>query len=140
MFGSLAFHVERSRFVARSNTTSRFDSKLLDKIIKGLIPKTIHSSIPFHGEQQMVLAVCVLGAELDHRSSRSEKEVNGNYQNGTSPKTFLASDELMRQDVPRERAGRFESALVTNCRPRLLARGAEAITKYARRMTTQRSR
>jgi putative transposase len=123
--------------MARSKTKPKFSPELLDEILKGQDPKTALSSAGLFGELKKALAQRILNAELDHHLRQPEEEASGNHRNGTSSKTVLAADEKLDLEIPRDRQGRFEPALIAKYQRRLPGFDAKVITMYARGMTTR---
>jgi putative transposase len=115
----------------------KFDPELLDALLAGADPKTVLSSRGLFGDLKKALAERMLNAELDHHLSRPEEEVSGNHRNGNSSKTVLADDEKLQLDIPRDRQGRFEPALIGKYQRRLPGFDAKVIAMYARGMTTR---
>jgi putative transposase len=123
--------------MAKSKRVSKFSPELLDKLLEGQDPKTVLSSVGLFGDLKKALAERMLNAELDHHLSQPEEEASGNHRNGTSSKTVLASDEKLDLEIPRDRQGRFEPALIAKYQRRLPGFDAKVITMYARGMTTR---
>lgn len=115
--------------------TTKFDSELLDALLAGEDPKTILSSEGLFGDLKKALAERMLNAELDHHLSQPEEEATGNHRNGSSSKTVLTRDEKLELEIPRDRQGRFEPALIAKYQRRLPGFDAKIIAMYARGMT-----
>jgi len=123
--------------MARITKKAKFSPGLLDEILKGQDPKTVLSSAGLFGDLKKALAERMLNAELDHHLSQPEEEVSGNHRNGSSSKTVLTADEKLDLDIPRDRQGRFEPALIAKYQRRMPGFDAKVITMYARGMTTR---
>jgi putative transposase len=115
----------------------KFDPELLDALLAGTDAKTVLSSRGLFGELKKALAERMLNAELDHHLRQPEEESSGNHRNGSSSKTVLAEDEKLQLDIPRDRQGRFEPALIGKYQRRLPGFDAKVIAMYARGMTTR---
>ena len=123
--------------MAKSESKTKFSPELLDELLKGQDPKTALSSAGLFGDLKKALAERMLNAELDHHLSRPEEEASGNHRNGTSSKTVLTAEEKLELEIPRDRQGRFEPALIAKYQRRLPGFDAKVITMYARGMTTR---
>lgn len=117
--------------------TVKFDPELLDALLAGEDPKTVLTSKGLFGALKKALAERMLNAELQHHLERPEEESSGNHRNGSSSKTVLAEDEKLQLNIPRDRQGRFEPALIGKYQRRLPGFDAKVIAMYARGMTTR---
>ena len=114
----------------------KFDPEFLDALLAGEDPKTVLTSKGLFGALKKALAERMLNAELKHHLERPEEESSGNHRNGSSSKTVLAEDEKLQLNIPRDRQGRFEPALIGKYQRRLPGFDAKVIAMYARGMTT----
>jgi putative transposase len=82
-----------------------------------------------------------LGAELSHHLGYEKGDPagrgNGNSRNGSYPKTVLTEDGAIGLDVPRDRNGTFEPAIVPKGETRLDGFDDRIISLYARGMTVR---
>lgn len=115
----------------------KFDPELLDALLAGEDPKTVLSSKGLFGDLKKALAERMLNAELDHHLAQPEEEASGNHRNGSSSKTVLAEDAKLELQIPRDRQGRFEPALIAKYQRRLPGFDDKVIAMYARGMTTR---
>ena len=115
--------------------TAKFDPELLDALLAGEDPKTVLSSEGLFGDLKKALAERMLNAELDHHLAQPGEEASGNHRNGSSSKTVLTKDEKLELNIPRDRQGRFEPALIAKYQRRLPGFDAKIIAMYARGMT-----
>ena len=116
---------------------SKIKPELLDELLQGQDPKTVLSSGGLLGELKKALAERMLNAELDHHLGQPEEEASGNHRNGSSSKTVLTESEKLDLNIPRDRQGRFEPALIAKYQRRLPGFDAKVISMYARGMTTR---
>lgn len=115
--------------------TTKFDPEFLDALLAGEDPKTVLSGDGLFGELKKALAERMLNAELDHHLAQPEEASSGNHRNGSSSKTVLTKDEKLELNIPRDRQGRFEPALIAKYQRRLPGFDAKIIAMYARGMT-----
>lgn len=118
----------------------KFDPELLDALLAGEDPKTVLTSRGLFGELKKALAERMLNAELEHHLEQPEEAESGNHRNGSSSKTVLTEDEKLQLNIPRDRQGRFEPALIGKHQRRLPGFDAKVIAMYARGMTTREIR
>jgi transposase-like protein len=82
-----------------------------------------------------------LGAELSHHlgylPGTDKPAGNANHRNGASGKTVLTDDGPLRIDVPRDRAGSFEPALIPKHERRFTGFDDKIVAMYARGMTVR---
>jgi len=80
-----------------------------------------------------------LGAELSHHlgypPGADKPPDSGNHRNGVSGKTVLTDDGPLKIDVPRDRAGSFEPALIPKHERRFTGFDDKIVAMYARGMT-----
>jgi putative transposase len=115
--------------------TSKFDPEFLDALLAGEDPKTVLNGDGLFADLKKALAERMLNAELDHHLAQPEEEATGNHRNGSSSKTVLTRDEKLELEIPRDRQGRFEPALIAKYQRRLPGFDAKIIAMYARGMT-----
>jgi putative transposase len=115
----------------------KFDPELLDALLAGEDPKTVLTSKGLFGDLKKALAERMLNAELEQHLSQPEEAASGNHKNGSSSKTVLTPDEKLDLDIPRDRQGRFEPALIAKYQRRLPGFDDKVIAMYARGMTTR---
>lgn len=58
------------------------------------------------------MACWELNAEMDVHLDDAVEQAAGNHRNGTSPKTVDTGAERVVLDIPRDRHGRFDPALI----------------------------
>lgn len=115
----------------------KFDPELLDALLAGEDPKTLLTSSGLIGDLKKALAERMLKAELEHHLSQPSEEASGNHKNGSSLKTVLTPDETLDLEIPRDRQGRFEPALIAKHQRRLPGFDHKVIAMYARGMSTR---
>jgi len=116
---------------------SKINPALLDELLKDHDPKTVLSSKGLLGDLKKAIAERILNAEMDHHLSQTPEEDGGNHRNGTSGKTVLTETGAMDLEIPRDRQGHFEPALIGKYQRRLPGFDEKVIAMYARGMTTR---
>ena len=74
----------------------------------------------------------MLGAEMDVQLGEASERLAGNHRNGTSRKTVDTGSERIVLDIPRDRQGRFDPALIGNYQRRFPGFDEKIIAMYAR--------
>jgi transposase-like protein len=82
-----------------------------------------------------------LGAELSHhlgyRPGATEPEGASSHRNGSSAKTMLTDDGPARLEVPRDRDGSFEPALIPGYKRCFMGFDNKIVAMYARGVTVR---
>jgi len=112
-----------------------YPPEVLDAILAGKDPKTALDLEGLFGDLKKAIAERMLNAELEHHLEQPEEQATGNHRNGHSSKTVLTKDQELRLNIPRDRQGRFEPALIGKYQRRLPGFDDKVITMYARGMT-----
>lgn len=89
------------------------------------------------GDLKKALAERMLNAEMDAHLSGDEQESAGNHRNDTSPKTVITGDGRVVLDIPRDRHGQFDPALIPKYRRRFPGFDDKILALYARGMSTR---
>lgn len=117
--------------------SAAFDADILDELLKGQDPATALSAEGLLGDLKKALAERMLNAEMEaHLDSDAEQEA-GNHRNGTSQKTILSEDGEIVLDIPRDRHGHFDPALIKKYQRRFPGFDEKVIALYARGMSTR---
>jgi putative transposase len=115
--------------------------KMLDELLKGKKPEEILGQGGLARELTKRLVERALQGEmtahLGYEKHAPEGRNSGNSRNGTTPKTVLDDSGEMTIEVPRDRNGDFEPAIVPKGRRRLPGFDDKVIALYARGMTTR---
>lgn len=118
-------------------TPPTISPELIDELLAGQDPTRALSADGLIGELKKALAERLLNAELDaHLGSEAEQQA-GNHRNGSSPKTVRCDDGELLLDIPRDRHGRFDPALIPKYRRRFPGFDDKIIALYARGMSTR---
>lgn len=117
--------------------SAAFDAAILDELLEGQDPATALSAEGLLGDLKKALAERMLDAEMDvHLDSDAEQQA-GNHRNGTSQKTILSEDGEIVLDIPRDRHGHFDPALIKKYQRRFPGFDEKIIALYARGMSTR---
>ena len=123
--------------MAKARKTAAFDADILDELLKGQDPATALSAEGLLGDLKKALAERMLNAEMDaHLDSDAEQQA-GNHRNGSSQKTVLSDDGEVVLDIPRDRHGHFDPALIKKYQRRFPGFDEKIIALYARGMSTR---
>lgn len=120
-----------------THKAGRISAELLDQLLAGRDASTVLESGGLIGELKKALAERMLNAELDVHLAAEEQEAAGNHRNGTSPKTVTTSDGRIVLDIPRDRHGQFDPALIPKYQRRFPGFDAKILALYARGMSTR---
>jgi putative transposase len=115
--------------VAR-NETQKFSPDLLDRLLAGRDPKRALDSSGLIGDLKKALAERMLNAEMDVHLAHEAQAGMANHRNGASAKTVLTPDGSMELSIPRDRHGRFDSALIAKYRRRFPGFDEKIIALY----------
>ena len=100
--------------MARKKYNDGINRDVLDQVIKERGLRTALDFENFAGELKKALAERMLNAEMDVHLGDEAEQAAGNHRNGTSPKTVDTGSERVILDIPRDRHGRFDPALIGN--------------------------
>ena len=117
--------------------SSALDADLLDELLKGQDPTTALSSEGLLGDLKKALAERMLNAEMDAHLDSDTEQQSGNHRNGTSQKTVLSEDGEIVLDIPRDRHGHFDPAVIKKYQRRFPGFDEKIIAPYARAMSTR---
>jgi len=79
----------------------------------------------------------MLNTEMDVHLAGEDERAAGNHRNGTSPKRVDTASERVVLDIPRDRHGRFDPALIGKYQRRFPGFDDKIIALYARGMSTR---
>lgn len=120
-----------------THKAGRISAELLDQLLEGRDAGTVLEASGLMGELKKALAERMLNAELDVHLAGEEQEAAGNHRNGTSPKTVITGDGRVVLDIPRDRHGQFDPALIPKYRRRFPGFDDKILALYARGMSTR---
>jgi putative transposase len=107
---------------------------LLDQLLAGADPKTAFDPNGLLDGLKKALAERALNAEMDHHLVNSEA---GNSRNGYGRKTVTTGTGKIELEIPRDRAGSFDPALIAKYQRRFPGFDEKIISMYARGMSVR---
>lgn len=111
--------------------------ELLDQLLEGRDASSVLESGGLIGDLKKALAERMLNAEMDAHLSCEEQQSTGNHRNGSSQKTILTGDGRVILDIPRDRHGQFDPALIPKYQRRFPGFDDKILALYARGMSTR---
>ena len=122
----------------RKKTESPFSDELIDELLEGR-EHGVHllGNDGLVGELKKRLAERMLETEMDAHLDDPEQQAAGNHRNGRSSKTVTMDDDRVVLDVPRDRQGQFDPALIPKYARRFPGFDEKIIALYARGMSTR---
>jgi len=112
-------------------------AELLDQLLDGQDPSTALESGGLMGDLKKALAERMLNAEMDAHLADEAQDRAGNHRNGSSPKTVTTDDGRVVLDIPRDRHGQFDPALIRKYQRRFPGFDDKILALYARGMSTR---
>lgn len=112
-------------------------AELLDELLAGRDPQAVLESGGLIGDLKKALAERMLDAEMDVHLSGDDERDASNHRNGYSAKTVLTEDGRVVLDIPRDRHGRFDPALIAKYQRRFPGFDDKIIALYARGLSTR---
>jgi putative transposase len=107
---------------------------LLDELLAGADAETAFEADGLLGQLKKALAERVLNAEKDHHLVNGEP---GNSRNGYGRKTVTTGTGKIELEIPRDRAGSFDPALIGKYQRRFLGFDGKIVSMYARGMSVR---
>lgn len=104
---------------------------LLDQLLAGADAKTAFEADGLLGQLKKALAERVLNAEMGHHLVNGEP---GNSRNGCGRKTVTTGTGKIELEIPRDRAGSFDPALIGKYQRRFPGFDEKIVSMYARGM------
>jgi putative transposase len=122
----------------RKKPESRFSDELIDELLEGREHGAhLLGNDGLIGELKKRLAERMLETEMDLHLDDPEQQEAGNHRNGRSSKTVTMSDDRVVLDIPRDRHGQFDPALIPKYARRFPGFDDKIIALYARGMSTR---
>ena len=122
----------------RKKPESPFSDELLDQLLEGREHGAhLLGNEGLVGELKKRLAERMLETEMDVHLDDPEQQTAGNHRNGRSSKTVTMDDDQVVLDIPRDRHGQFDPALIPKYARRFPGFDEKIIALYARGMSTR---
>ena len=119
-------------------TRPKIDDALIDELLKGREHGAgLLGNNGLIGELKKRLAERMLETEMDVHLEDAEQQESGNHRNGRSAKTVTMDDDRVVLDIPRDRHGQFDPALIPKYARRFPGFDEKIIALYARGMSTR---
>lgn len=107
---------------------------LLDQLLDGADARTAFDTDGLIDQLKKALAERALNAEMDHHLANGEP---GNSRNGYGRKTVTTGTGKFELEIPRDRAGSFDPALIAKYQRRFPGFDEKIISMYARGMSVR---
>ncbi len=122
----------------RKKSESPFSDELIDELLEGREHGAhLLGNEGLVGELKKRLAERMLETEMDVHLDDPEQQDAGNHRNGRSSKTVTMDDDRVVLDIPRDRHGQFDPALIPKYARRFPGFDEKIIALYARGMSTR---
>lgn len=117
---------------------SSIDDALIDRLLEGREHGVgLLGNDGLIGELKKKLAERMLNAEMDAHLDDADERSADNHRNGYSPKTVTMDDDRVILDIPRDRHGNFDPALIPKYARRFPGFDDKIVALYARGMSTR---
>ncbi|MEM9387143.1 MAG: IS256 family transposase [Pseudomonadota bacterium] len=122
----------------KQKVRSAAEEAVLDELLKHGDIKTTGDLESAFGDLKKALVERILNAEMNVHLDSEDEQGTGNHRNGSSPKTVLTDgNERLVLDIPRDRQGRFDPALIAKYQRRFPGFDDKIISMYAAGMSTR---
>jgi len=129
--------LKNAAIAAKSAALPKIPQELIDQFVTG--PMTGEAVNAASMAFKKALIERAMGAELGHHlgypAGAAKPDAAGNQRNGTSGKTVLTGEGLLRVEIPRDRDGSFNPILIPKHERRFTGFDDKMIAMYARGMT-----
>lgn len=122
----------------RNKPESRISDELIDELLAGQQHGAhLLGNGGLIGDLKKRLAERMLETEMDVHLDDAEQQEAANHRNGRSSKTVTMDDDRVVLDIPRDRHGQFDPALIPKYARRFPGFDDKIIALYARGMSTR---
>lgn len=114
--------------------------EVLDELLAGVEGKDVFGKDGLFDDLKKALAERMLNAEMDHHLAQEAEDQSrnrGNHRNGYSKKRVLTDTAKLEIDIPRDREGTFEPALIAKYQRRFPGFDGKIVSMYARGLTVR---
>ncbi len=116
------------------------EKELLDHLLAGRDPQELFAKDGLVDELKKALSERILNAEIDDHLDSEKAAGTDNHRNGYSKKSVLTGTSKVTLDIPRDRGGTFEPALIAKYQRRFPEFDEKIVSMYARGMTVREIR
>ena len=114
--------------------------EVLDELLAEAGGKDVFGKDGLFNDLKKALAERILNAEMDHHladEAEGEEPKRGNHRNGYSKKRVLTDTAQLDIEIPRDREGSFEPALIAKYQRRFPGFDEKVVSMYARGLTVR---